>query len=120
MDYVAAKNVLENEQIVSERLYEFLGVDLPPEISALVMARHIAIKAIGKQIAKPVKVKDRKYQKDFYCPRCGKQQKLPGVKQAVFGSYCERCGQRLSFPDPKTGKKVEVDETTFVFEFGGG
>jgi transcription elongation factor Elf1 len=84
----------------------------------MIEACTFAVGAIGKQIPNPVKVKDRKYQKDFYCPRCGKQQKLPGVKRVIFGSYCERCGQRLSFPDPKTGKIVEVDETTFVFEVG--
>lgn len=95
MDYVAAKNVLENEQIVSERLYEFLGVDLPPEISALVMARHIAIKAIGKQIAARVSKKYYRNYVRYYCPICGKQQKAPGYNQSKKGWFCERCGQLL-------------------------
>lgn len=31
---------------------------------------------------------------DYYCPRCGKQQKVT-FKTRREGCYCERCGQRL-------------------------
>lgn len=117
MDYVRALMFRERSLEQSEYITKMLcGDNPPPELREMHEAERLSIVAIKKQIAEPVKVKDRKYQTDYYCPRCGKQQKLPGAKRLVFGSFCERCGQRLSFPDPKTGKTIEVEETTFVFE----
>ena len=73
----------------------------------------ISVEAIGKQVAKPVKVVDRNFSKDCYCPVCGKQQKY-NYKTRREGCFCERCGQRLTFPKWEE-KSSEVTEIELVF-----
>lgn len=117
MDNVKAIQVLTNYVKFFETMISRTNCNVPKSSLEMIEACTFAVGAIGKQIANPVKVKDRQYQTDYYCPRCGKQQKAPTYTRLVFGSFCERCGQCLSFPDPKTGKAIEVNDTTFVFEF---
>ena len=58
-----------------------------------------AIAALKKQI--PMKAKcstmgSIRYS-GYYCPECGKEQKIPGTRRRVEGWFCERCGQKLHF-----------------------
>ena len=52
----------------------------------------------GRSIPQNVKVKEgANNSKHYYCPKCGRQQKAPGVRKIRNGSYCERCGQHLKW-----------------------
>ena len=56
-----------------------------------------AIAALKKQIPMEVKrVSRRGYRRDdYYCPKCGKEQRRRTVHRHEEGWFCERCGQKL-------------------------
>lgn len=53
------------------------------------------VEAAMKQIEIEVKIKDRTYYRDYFCPKCGKQQK-DSFKNREKGCFCERCGQKIA------------------------
>lgn len=99
MTYEEAREILHpktSDESLSE-IESFCGFEGDnAKTVALVNACLTACEALDKGIAMNVIVKDKKYNQDFFCPVCHKQQKETR-KNKNKGCYCERCGQKLTF-----------------------
>lgn len=100
MDNIKALEMLKLSLENETRLHKLMFNDkITPDMRDGVEAKKLAIEALEKQIAKPVKYNNRHgdgvdlWNKDYFnCPRCGRR--LRNKKQ---DPYCPRCGQALTW-----------------------